>query len=211
MKEIIGDLKALPGVLGACLFHGQKGVLVSNLPTIFLAEKLEEIGKLLMKIQTAGRMNFHDLTDLTLQYDEAVILVRQLEENLIVIILGDPDFNQNLVAMSLNILQQELKNNKIPLAESSLAEEVLDMQSNPFEKIAPILAAMKTHLPRIMGPMADIVFDETVETWQQQGTCSVDDLGSLVRLLNVEIGHPDKISSYQKMIEPVLQEAVKGR
>jgi len=210
MKEIIGDLKALPGVLGACLFHGQKGVLVNNMPTIFSAEKLEEIGKLLMKIQTAGRMNFHDLTDLSLQYDEAVILVRELEKNLTVFILGDPEFNQNLVTMSLNILQQELKNKNIPLAESMAAEKVAAVQTNPSEKIAPVLAAMKTHLPKIMGPMADIIFDETVETWQQQGKCSVDDLGSLVQLLNAEIDNPDKISSYQEMIEPVLQKAIRG-
>lgn len=209
MKEIIGDLKALPGVLGACLFHGQRGTLISNLPTIFSAEKLAEVGKLLMKIQTAGQLNFHDLTDISLQYDEAVILARALEENLIVFVLGDPDFNQNLVTMSLNILQQELKNKKVPLAKLTSAEEVADTASKLTENIGPALAAMKSHLPKIMGPMADIIFDEAVETWQQQGKCAVDDLGSLVQLLNAEIGRPDKISSYQEMIEPILQKAGK--
>ena len=209
MKEIISDLKALPGVLGACLFHGQRGSLINNLPTIFSAEKLEDIGKLLMKIQTAGQMNFHDLTDISLQYDEAVILVRALEENLLVFVLGDPDFNQNLVTMSLNILQQELKNKKVPLAELTSVAEVAGTESKLAENIAPILAAMKAHLPKIMGPMADIIFDEAVESWEQQGKCSVDDLGALIQLLNAEIGRPDKISSYQEMIEPILQKAVK--
>jgi len=210
MKEIIGDLKALPGVLGACLFHGQKGVLVSNMPTIFSTEKLEEIGKLLLKIQTAGKMNFHDLTDLSLQYDEAVILVRELEKNLTIFILADPEFNQNLVTMSLNILQQELKNKTVTLTESKEDKEVTATETNQSEHVAPVLAAMKVHLPKIMGPMADIIFDETVENWQQQTKCTVADLDSLVQLLNKEIGHPDKISSYQEMIEPALKKAAGG-
>lgn len=210
MKEIIGDLKALPGVLGACLFHGQKGVLVSNMPTIFSAEKQEEIGKILIKIQTAGRMNFHDLTDLSLQYDEAVILVRELEKNLTIFVLADPEFNQNLVTMSLNILQQELKNKTVTLTESKGVEEVPAVETSQSEKVAPVLAAMKSHLPKIMGPMAEIIFDETVEAWQQQTKCSVNDLGSLVQLLNEEIGHPDKISSFQEMIEPALKKAAGG-
>ncbi len=210
MKEIIGDLKALPGVMGACLYHGQQGVRISDMPTIFSPAKLEEIGKLLLKIQTAGRMNFHDLTDLTLQYDEAVILVRELEKNLTIFILADPEFNQNLVTMSLNILQQELKNKTVTLTDSKAAEEVTAVGTDQSAKVAPVLTAMKDHLPKIMGPMADIIFDETVETWQQETKGSVDDLASLVQLLNEEIGHPDKINSYREMIEPAVKKAGGG-
>lgn len=207
MKEIIDDLKDLSGVLGACLYHGQKGVLEANLPIIFTEDKLTELGKLLMKIQSAGSMNFHDLTDLSLQYDESVILVRELEENLILFLLCDPDFNQNLVSMSLNLLQQELKNQQTSLVQAISLEH----PQSRADEVLPFLSEMKKHLPKIMGPMADMVFDETVEDWQKQGKTTLEDLDSLVQMLSEEIGNGDQITRFKEMIAPVLTQAVKGQ
>lgn len=205
MKEIIDDLKDLSGVIGACLYHGQQGVMVANLPAIFTTEKLTELGKLLMKIYSAGQMNFHDLTDLSLQYEESAIFVRDLEDNQILFLLCDPGFNQNLLTMSLNLAQQELKNRQPPLAASTLQETL----TAPAADIAPILAAMKAHLPKIMGPMADIVFDETVEIWEKQGDCTASGLKSLVHLLSEEIGSTEKITRFKELIAPEMTQAVK--
>lgn len=69
---------------------------------------------------------------------------------------------------------------------------------------------MKSHLPKIMGPMADIIFDEAVETWQKQGKYTVGDLDLLVQMLAEEIENADKITNYKAMIEPALQQAAKG-
>lgn len=214
MQAIIDDLKDLPGVLGACLYHGQRGPLETNLPAIFTADKLVKISKLLMKIHAAGRMNFQDLTDLSLQYDESVILVRELEDNLIIFTLCDPGFNQNLVTMSLNLLQQELKNQPFQVGDSpSVTADpppVTDVSTGPSEEVSRAMEAMKSHLPKIMGPMADIIFDEAVETWKKQGKYTVGDLDLLVQMLAEEIENADKITNYKEMIKPALQQAAKG-
>lgn len=207
MKEIIDDLKDLSGVLGVCLYHGQKGVLEANLPIIFTEDKLTELGKLLMKIQSAGNMTFHDLTDLSVQYDESIVLVRELEENLILFLLCDPDFNQNLVCMSLNLLQQDLKKQKISLVQT-IPQEKLQSRA---DEVLPFLSEMKKHLPKIMGPMADIVFDETVEDWQKQGKTTLEDLELLVQMLSEEIGNGEQVKRFKEMIAPVLSQAVKGQ
>ncbi|MGW8192743.1 MAG: hypothetical protein ACWGOX_00620 [Desulforhopalus sp.] len=206
IKETIGDLQDLSGVLGACLFHGQKGVLESNLPSIFTAVKLANLGKLLMKLHSAGRMNFHDLTDLSLHYDESMILVREIDKDLIIFLLCDPDCNQNLLSMSLNLAQQDLKNQLYAVSPAPREKT----PSAPSENVAAVLAAMKLHLPKIMGPMADIIFDETVETWQEQGNCTLSGIDSLVQLLAEEIGSAEKINRFKEMIAPALSRAGKG-
>lgn len=207
MKEIIGDLKDLSGVLGACLYHGQKGVIETNLPSIFTAEKLADLGRLLMKIHTAGRMNFHDLTDLSLHYDESVLLVREIQKDLVIFLLCDPGFNQNLISMSLNLAQQDLRNKQISVAAVPPPPQT---PSPPTEDVLPVLDEMKAYLPKIMGPMADIIFDEAVETWQEQGNCTLGNLNSLVQMLAEEIGSADKIAQFKEMIAPVLSRAGKG-
>jgi len=206
MKEIIGDLRDLSGVLGACLYHNQKGVLETNLPSIFSAEKLTNLGRLLMKMHSAGRMNFHDLTDLSLHYDESMILVREIDKNLIIFLLCDPDCNQNLLSMSLNLAQQDLKHRQRAVV-SAPPEQIA---STPSADVAAVLAEIKSHLPKIMGPMADIIFEETVETWQEQGNCTMGNIESLVQLLAEEIGSADKIRRFREMIAPTLSQVGKG-
>jgi hypothetical protein len=217
MKELLSDLKALPGVLGACLYHGQKGTLESNLPPFFKADKITEISRMLMKIHVAGRMSFHDLTDFCLQYDEAVILARELDENLLIFTLCTPDFNQNLVTMSLNLVKKDLQNNNhllpdpvtvietISEAQSeTLTDSAAESSTPPSEQILPVLTAMKGHLPRVMGPIADMIFEESLESWQKQSNGSLADLDALISMLEEQIGNPDKILSYKKMIAPIL-------
>lgn len=211
MKEIIDDLKDLSGVIGVCLYHGQSGVLTSNLPAIFSPEKLTDIGKLLMRIQSAGRMTFNDLTDLSLHYDESVILVRELEENLVVFLLCDPDFNQNLVTMSLNLAQQELQNQQTPLVQQFVKEDKPPEAAATVEQIEPILAQIKEPLPKILGPMADFVFEEAVESWQATGNATLNNLGGLVQLLENEIGNADQIKRFHDKIAHVMIQAAKGR
>ncbi len=209
MKEIIDDLKDLSGVIGVCLYHGQKGVLTANLPAIFTSAKLTDMGKLLMKIQSAGRMTFNDLTDLSLHYDESVILVRELEENLVVFLLCDPDFNQNLVTMSLNLAQQELQNQQTPLAQQFVQDDE-PPAATAAEDIDPILAQIQEQLPKILGPMADFVFEEAVESWQATGNATLKNLGALVQILEKEISNGDQIKRFHNEIAHVMIKASRG-
>jgi hypothetical protein len=193
MAEIIEELKDIPGVLGACLFHGQKGLVQTNMPADFTADKLTEVGKLLMKIQSAGRMNFPDLNDLSMHYEDSVILGRELEENLMVFTLCTPSYNQNLVTTTLNLLQQK-----------RIRPKASESAGTKNEKMPQVLDELKAHLPKILGPMASIIFDEAVETWEEQGNSSIDNINSLLLLINEEIGDEGKIAYYANMIAPIL-------
>jgi len=194
MAEIIEELKDIPGVLGACLFHGQKGLVQTNMPADFTADKLTEVGKLLMKIQSAGRMNFPDLNDLSMHYEDSVILGRELEENLMVFTLCTPSYNQNLVTTTLNLLQQK-----------RISPKASESAGTKNEKMPQVLDELKAHLPKILGPMASIIFDEAVETWEEQGNSSIDNINSLLLLINEEIGDEGKIAYYANMIAPILE------
>ena len=109
MLHLIDELKVIPGVMGACIVNSQTGVQVTNLPALFRVERLALVGKHLLKIYAAGRMSFDDLTDITLNYDESVVVARELEKNTLIFAICDPTFNQNLLSMSFNLLHEEFK------------------------------------------------------------------------------------------------------
>ena len=206
MKEILDDLKDLSGVIGASLYHSQNGLLATNLPAIFTEDKLTEIGKLLTKLLSAGRMSFPDLTDVSLQYDESTILARELDDTSIIFLFCDPDINQNLITMSLNLLQQELKSQNISTPPPSPPQEA----PSTAENVTPVLQQIQEQLPNILGPMADIIFDEVVESWRDQGKSTLADVKVLIQLLEEEIDNPDQVSRFRESIASVIAQ-ISGR
>ncbi len=203
MKQAIDELKAIPGVVGVCLFSVQKGLLQNNLPGIFKPDRLIAVGKQLAKLLAAGRMSFDDLNDLSLHYDESVIVARELSKGLMIFVICDPSFNHNLLTMSLNLLQEDWHDQSTThadLVSVSPASSVAEREA----KSDPLMAELKAALAKVLGPMAAIIFDEIQQLWLQKGgaTAQIDDL---LEMIHDEIGDSEKIATYKALAAPLLQ------
>ncbi|MEA3363785.1 MAG: hypothetical protein U9Q61_11030 [Thermodesulfobacteriota bacterium] len=209
MIQLIDELKVIPGVVGACIVNFQDGLKVTNLPAIFKPERLLVVGKHLLELYSAGRASFSDLTDITLNYDESVIVARELEKGSLVFVICDPTFNHNLMTMSLNLLQEEYKLGNFATAESPVGTPA-QPQADVTGEIQDLLEEMKGALSKILGPMAGFVFDEVAEEWIEQGASGFSRIEVLIDLLNQEISDQDKINSYRQLISPALKAFQKG-
>lgn len=108
MMHFIDDLKAIPGVLGACFIQADAGVTASNLPAVFKKERLELIGNCLAKIYAAGATTFDDLSGLALHFDESVVVARAVAADTLCFVICDPAYSINTLIMSLDLLQDEI-------------------------------------------------------------------------------------------------------
>jgi len=213
MLHLIDELKVIPGVVGACIVNSQTGVQATNLPTIFRAERLALVGKHLLKLYTAGRMSFDDLTDITLNYDESVVVARELEKNTLIFAICDPTFNQNLLTMSFNLLHEEFKLGNFTAEEDEVVAAVESQtatSSAPTEvkidrSLQKLFVEMKEALGKILGPMAGFVFDEVMDNWMEQGAPDFSRIEELIEHLNREIDDQDKIDKYDQLISPALK------
>ncbi|WP_321369124.1 roadblock/LC7 domain-containing protein [uncultured Desulfuromusa sp.] len=218
MIHLIDELKVIPGVIGACIVSSKDGLKVGNLPSIFKAERLSAVGRHLLKLYSAGRLSFDDLTDLTLNYDESVVVARELEKGTLVFAICDPTFNQNLLTMSLNLLHEEYKLGNFSEAtapagtndttESAASESAAEKKVSVA--LQELFAEMKGALGKILGPMAGFVFDEVVEEWMKQGAPEFARIDSLIEQVNQEISEQSKIDSYHELIDPLLKGFQKG-
>ena len=215
MLHLIDELKVIPGVMGACIVNSQIGVQVTNLPALFRVERLALVGKHLLKIYAAGRMSFDDLTDITLNYDESVVVARELEKNTLIFAICDPTFNQNLLSMSFNLLHEEFKlGNFTEVAAEPVTTAAAPEPSAPppvESKISQdLLAEMKGALGKILGPMAGFIFDEVMDNWLEQGPPDASRIEELIDQLNQEIDDQDKIDKYRQLISSALEDSQKG-
>ena len=217
MLHLIDELKAIPGVVGACIVNSQDGVQATNLPSIFKVERLTLIGQRLLKFSAVGRMSFDDLTDITLNYDESVVVARELGRNTLLFAICEPTFNQNLLAMSFNLLHEEFKLGNFTQEAAKVEPPVEAPAAAPTpapEKtsaaLQELLDGMKDALGKILGPMAGFVFDEVAETWAEQGAQDSSRIEELIEQINQEIDDPEKIKKYRQLISPVIEDFKKG-
>ncbi|MFO7766226.1 MAG: hypothetical protein R6V33_07320 [Pelovirga sp.] len=108
MTYLINELKVIPGVLGACLFHSDEGVKVANLPAVFKTERLQMIGNHLNKMYAAGMTSFDVIDGLCLHFDESIIVARSFAADTLCFVVCDPAYNLNIVVMSLGLMQEEI-------------------------------------------------------------------------------------------------------
>jgi hypothetical protein len=218
MLHLIDELKVIPGVMGACIVNSQTGVQVTNLPAIFRVERLALVGKHLLRLYAAGRISFDDLTDITLNYDESVVVARELEKNTLLFAICDPTFNQNLLTMSFNLLHEEFKlGNYTGLDSAAVTPAAGESAASPApteaklsRALQELLTGMQEALGKILGPMAGFVFDEVLENWQEQGSPDFSRIDELIEQLNQEIDDRDKIDKYSQLIAPALKNFQKG-
>lgn len=215
MKQAIDELKAIPGVVGACLFGSQDGLLQCNLPGMFKPEKLTAVGQQLAKLLAAGRVSLKDVQDLSLHYDESVVISRELRKGLIVFAICDPSFNHNLLTMSLNLLQDELREQSetpdvhsaataSPVAVDNRAASVA-ASAAPQDETLQLKPQLKEALAKVMGPMAAIILDEIYADWSQAAS-QADGLPALLTMIRSEINDPQKIAVFDALIGPHLPE-----
>jgi len=221
MQQLIEELKSIPGVVGASVYRPKQGVLCHNLPTLFKAERINEIGKHLAKIHAAGRHNFPDLSEVMVNYEEATILCRHFQGGDFLLAVCDPGVNFNLLAMSMNLALEDFHGTvpttaaQTPAAAPVAEEKAVSPPPLSAPKVDPAalketeglvepLQIMLQALTKIMGPMAMIVFDDALIAWASKQTPAVSTLKILLDILCEEIGDQEKVGRYRELVKKQL-------
>ncbi len=214
MKALLEEVQSIPGVIGGYVFHPKKGIVISEMPSVFKEANLVKIGKMLVKIYMTSFGSFPDVSEITLYYDESLVVIRKIPAGIYLIIFCDPSLNLNLLTMTLNLIMDDLnKNGQNNIYNADNGSSDLPgkrpPQKNPEDIIshgplADTLKNMERAMAKVVGPMAKIIFKDAVEEWALNNTPSADSLDILMNLLAKEIDDPEKITYYRELIEPYL-------
>jgi hypothetical protein len=222
MDQVFGEITGTPGVLGFFVFSPPDRVLANTLMSRFDGPSLINTGKSLLKIHAATRMNIPDVSEVLLYYEKALLLVKEIADKVFLVVMCEESANPSLVTMAIGIGLEELKAwvqgqhaapprpeveakpapapAPAPVAKKPTPEEVIE--SGP---LADTLSDMQTALAKVMGPMASIIFMETLSQWIDGCTPSEATLGELVRILVKEIKDPERIKRFRDLVSPLLR------
>lgn len=218
MENILHELASVQGLTGAYIYQSPGSILQNILPPIFKPARLLSMGKALVKIHSAGALNFPDLSDVVLNFDESIVITRSIAEKTWLIVLGEPDLNVNMVTLSMNLLLDDFTGN----FDTAPSDERIDLPApepppSAVKGFAPPspqglmergplaldLQTMQGALAKVIGPMAKIIFSECLEKWLLLNGPSREKLPALTNLVVQEIADPDKVAKYKKILESI--------
>lgn len=203
MQEILSELKMTPGVVGGFFFHRKNGVLYQDMTSEHENLNGNDIGRQLNKIYAARRLNFPDVQDINLYFAEAVIVSRAIDDQFILILLCDQDANSSSLSVSLRLAIEEHSEELALAATGQLAEGASTgaQQLSPQEALkGPLkepLERIQGILVDLMGPMAELVYEESLEQWMGAGRIGVDQLPDFVELIAGELPDIQKAMTFK--------------
>jgi predicted regulator of Ras-like GTPase activity (Roadblock/LC7/MglB family) len=215
MSQALAELKSISGLMGAVILDPRRGVIASNVPPLFKAEKIEAAARTLGKMFGAGRIGFPGTRDLVLHYSEMVLVVREIKQEIYLIAMCEPSINMGFLSMSLGLAAEDLAAAAAAPAAPAPAPVAAPAPSAPApakaaavsveeiratDGLASPLNAMEAALNKIMGPMSKIIMRDSLRAWAEQVQPRRETLGKLLDILCKEIGDEGKAQEYRALV-----------
>jgi len=209
MKEVLNEIAVLPGVVGSCLFSKERGQIYSGLPPLFTDESILTIANRVTRLVQMGGMVDMDVQTIALRYDIYTIMTMPVDSDTLLVIACESRSNCSLIATTISMLAGELQSRLAKLAKEptpSLDSQEIAGKSDTgqeAEKTASLLKQVRGALAFVVGPMADMVFDDNVALWTQKKPASPSRLPELIEMLAGEIGN-DSAAEFKERVNVFL-------
>lgn len=198
MQKLLEEIKTSPGVMGSCVYSAERGILASNLPAVFDSATQKRISNILHRIFRLNETVKLDVNSFEIQYDEALILVKELCNAASLVVICEPDVNVHLVNMSISMLTSDLLNlldecANAPLEQAPISPaaappaQPADVNSVLSGELATEMSVIKKALAKCIGPVAGMALESSLKKWLQQGAPSRARLQELTQMLLPEI------------------------
>lgn len=148
MSNIFQEFKSIQGYIGGYIFRPGSGIILKDMPSVYKENKLVELGDVLLKTYRSGSLNFSDMIDISICFQEAIIIIRETSGNTFVFLLIDPSANMNLFNMTLSVLMDDISK----LEPGTKSEEKSDPKSEPEPDINVAPPESSAPSPRKMYP-----------------------------------------------------------
>lgn len=210
MIELLNEVSESPGILGACVYSTELGVMATNLPVRMTPAIQQKIGKLLQQIFELKDSKTLDISTFEIQFDECLILAKKLNGSAALFTLCQAEANLSLVNMSLNMLSNDLLAKIVKMNTSTTAAETTvqsSAQAQTAQKpqsyaevingpLAAELKLIKVVLSKSIGPFTGIVLEDGINEWLKSGKSQQRDLENLIQILAREIEKPTQRQSF---------------
>ena len=180
----------------------------------FKAERLETIGRQLIKMISAGRMSLNGVSDLLLRFEESMVVARELKGGGVVFALCDASCHRQMLQMPLSLVADGYAgavagSEKSPAVAAAVAAPEPVVPAAADISVDELIEGLQEELAPLVGPMAAMIVEDSVEVWEGGGR-NVARIDALVDLICQELGDDDKADAFRLAAEALIADLKKG-
>jgi len=208
-------IASLPEVAGGFLFAPDKGLYSNQTIGIADADSLQQVGVKLSKIVTMLAVHFHDTKSIRVSFKDLILYGTKLQNGHLLFLLHQPSLSPEMlkmtVQMALNIEADPFENTQtkdtlspsVAMAESNDTPEqdIMATLMAPDSDLNTPLTSIRDNLALHIGPIAQLVFEDSIDEWAADGPPSIERIPDLIGLLEKEIDNEDARKSLRNCIE----------
>lgn len=126
MEELLQEIRTLPNILGSFVFVEGLGIAASDLPKVLRNKDLDTLGRSINRIFALNQTSDVDVINIEIEYDEAKIFTKPIDETSVILVIGEPSSNPSMVKLTTSMLTSELKNAIDTARLTSILPEIAD-------------------------------------------------------------------------------------
>jgi hypothetical protein len=210
-------IASLPEVTGGFLYAPDRGIY-SNQTTDFTGdESLEQVSLKLTKIVSMLSVHFNDTGAIRISFKDLILFGTPLVDDHWLFLLHHPSLSPGMVKMTvqmaLNIEPEEAVQTEITAIPPSDETEQEDASTSlpdireillaPESELSKPLGVIREQLAEYIGPVAELVFKDSIEIWASRNTPSLENFPELLSMLEAEIDDEDDRKVFRESLNSI--------
>lgn len=188
-SKLTDIIDSLPEINGGFLYAPDRGIYSNQTTNISDDNALQQISIKLSKIVSMLSVHFHDTGGIRVTFKDLILYGIRVDDANWLFLLHEPSLSAAMVKMTVQMaLNIQSEDEELP-PPAPPEESKFDLQElmNPASNLGIALATIKDELATHIGPVAELVFADDVESWNNTSSSSMKTLPELVLLLEREI------------------------
>ncbi len=219
--EKLSDIIAsLPEVSGGFLYSPEQGIYSNQTDGVSDDASLQQVSVKLSKIVSMMSVHFHDTGGIRVCFKDLILCGMEIGDGHWLFLLHQPSLSPGMikmtVQMALNIVPDPLPQPELsdmpqdeeqPDDDANFAEEIMGILLAPESELKEPLTRMENNLAQHIGPVAGLVFQDSLAIWAKKGTPSLKNLPELIEMMAKEIDDSDDRKEFLESLKSITEES----
>lgn len=191
-------IASLPEISGGFLYAQDKGILSNQTAGRIDDKSLQQTGLKLTEVVSMLSAHYHDTGDIRITFQNFVLFGTRIKNNQWMFLFHQPSLSPGMikmtVQMALHVEQKEQKPEANDLKKALSPDSQLNIPLNTIHE----------ELTLYIGPVADLVFHDSIELWNSKTTPSLEAIPSLIAILETEIDNKAHRTAFKNKMNTLV-------
>ena len=206
-------IASLPEVSGGFLYERIRGIYSNQTAGMAVDDALQQVALKLTKIVSMLSVHFNDTDGIRVAYNDLILFGTNIKDDVWMFLLHQPSLSAGMIKMTmqmaLNINQEDAPQYEPsqPIFEEvvpvdNLMESLLSSDSEFKEPLQTIQSKLALYI----GPVAELVFQDSVEMWGSAALPTLAKIPDLISILENEIENKNDRTAFRNGLTDIYKE-----